>query len=106
MVLVRKAFFVTPLFFLILASSCTTTKLKSVWKDTTFDDYITTIMVVGVAPRQDVRKFYEKEFVNKFKEVGVEAITSLKAIPSEDQLQPNVILDEVRKRRIEMIMGS
>ena len=104
MVLVKKVFFVIPLVFLVLLSSCTTTKLKSVWKDNSFDEYITNIMVVGVAPRQDVRKFYEKEFVKQFKEVGVEAMTSVEAIPSEDKLEAAVILTEVRKRGIDMIM--
>jgi hypothetical protein len=78
--------------------------LKSVWKDNTFDEYITNIMIVGVAPRHDVRKFYEKEFVKQFKEVGVEAMTSVEAIPSEDKLEAAVILAEVRKRGIDMIM--
>jgi hypothetical protein len=61
-------------------------------------------MVAGVAPRHDVRKFFEKEFVKQFKEVGVEAMTSVDAVPSEDQLEANVILAEVRKRGIDMIM--
>ena len=104
MVFVKKVFIVIPFVFLVLLSSCTTTKLKSVWKDTTFDESITNIMVDGVAPRHDVRKFFEKEFVKQFKKVGVEAMTSVEAIPSEDQLKANVILAEVRKRGIEMIM--
>ncbi len=61
-------------------------------------------MVVAVAARHDVRKFFEKEFVKQFKEVGVEAVTSVEAIPSEDELKANVILDEARKRGIDMIM--
>ena len=101
---VKKVFFVTPLVFFVLLNSCTTTKLKSVWKDNTFNKSITNIMVTGVAPRHDVRKFFEKEFVKQFKEVGVEAITSVDAIPSEDQLEANVILAEIRKRGIDMIM--
>ena len=104
MVFVKKVFIVIPFVFLVLLSSCTTTKLKSVWKDTTFDESITNIMVAGVAPRHDVRKFFEKEFVKQFKKVGVEAMTSVEAIPSEDQLKANVILAEVRKRGIDMIM--
>jgi len=104
MVLAKKVICVTPLVFLVLLSSCTSTKLKSVWKDTTFDEYITTIMVAGVAPRQDVRKFYEKEFVKKFKAAGVKAMASVEAIPSEDTLEADVILAEVRKRGIDMIM--
>ena len=104
MVFAKKVFFVTPLVFFFLLSSCTSTKLKSVWKDTTFDEYITTIMVTGVAARHDVRQFFEKEFVKRFKEAGVEALPSVEAIPSEDKLNAAVILSEVRKRGIDMIM--
>ena len=92
MVFVKKGLFVILFVFLVVLNSCTTTKLKSVWKDTAFDGHITTIMVAGVAPRHDVREFFEKEFVEQFKKVGVEAMTSVEAISSEDQLKANVIL--------------
>lgn len=104
MVFVKKVFFVITLVSLIAQNSCTSTKLKSVWKDNTFDKSITSIMVAGVAPRHDVREFFEKEFVKQFKGVGVEAMASVEAIPSEDQLKADIILAEVRKRGIDMIM--
>jgi hypothetical protein len=75
-----------------------------VWKDTAYDGYVNNIMVVAIAARHDVRKFFEKEFVKQFKEVGVEAMASVEAIPSEDELKANVILAEARKRGIDMIM--
>ena len=101
----KRKYYVAALYvFLLLLISCSTTKLKSVWKDNTFDENITNIMVVGVAPRHDVREFYEKEFVEKFKEVGVKAMASVDVIPSEDKLKADVILAEVRKRGIDMIM--
>lgn len=102
--LTRKYFVCVTFVFLLLLFSCSATKLKSVWKDNTYDGYINNIMVVGVAARHDVRKFFEKEFVKQFKEVGVEAITSVDAIPSEDELKANVILAEARKHGIDMIM--
>jgi hypothetical protein len=61
-------------------------------------------MIVAIAARHDVRKFFEKEFVKQFKKVGVEAMASVEAIPSEDELKANVILAEARKRGIDMIM--
>ena len=102
--LTRKYFIGVTFVFLLLLFSCATTKLKSVWKDNTYDGYINNIMVVGVAARHEVRRFFEKEFVKQFKEVGVEAMTSVEAIPSEDKLEADVILAEVRKRGIDMIM--
>lgn len=104
MIILKKVFSGASLLFLALLNACTTTTLKSVWRDTAFDGYITTIMVTGVAARHDIRQFFEKEFVKQFKEAGVEAMASVESIPSEDQLEASAILDEVRKRGIDMIM--
>jgi len=102
--LTRKYFVGVTFVFILLLFSCSTTKLKSVWKDTTYDGYVNNIMVVAIAARHDVRKFFEKEFVKQFKKVGVEAMTSVEAITSEDELKADVILAEARKRGIDMIM--
>jgi len=102
--LTRKYYVGVTCVFLFLLFSCSATKLKSVWKDNTFDEYINNIMVVEVVAKHDERKFFEKEFVKQFKEVGVEAITSVEAIPSEDKLKAYIILAEARKREIGMIM--
>ncbi len=103
--MIKRKYYVSVAFvFLLLLFSCATTKLKSVWKDTAYDGYVNNIMVVAIAARHDVRKFFEKEFVKQFKEVGVEAMASVEAIPSEDELKANVILAEARKRGIDMIM--
>ena len=103
--MIKRKYYVSVAFvFLLLLFSCATTKLKSVWKDSSYDGYINNIMVVAIAARHDVRKFFEKEFVKQFKEVGVEAMASVEAIPSEDELKADVILAEARKRGIDMIM--
>ena len=64
MVSVKRNVFVAPLVFLVLLSSCTTTKFKSVWKDESYDGHIKSIMVVGVAERLDIRKFFERDTIN------------------------------------------
>lgn len=102
--LTRKYYVSVAFVFLLLLFSCATTKLKSVWKDNAYDGYVNNVMVVAVAARHDVRKFFEKEFVKQFKEVGVEAMTSVEAIPSEDELKADVILAEARKHGIDVIM--
>lgn len=101
----KKYFFVgTTFILLLLLFSCTTTKLKSVWKDTTYNGYINSIMVVALAERYEIRKFFEREFVKQFKKLGVEAIASVDAIPEEKEVNANIILAEARNRGIAMIM--
>ena len=104
MVLVKKAFFVAPLVFLVLLSSCTTTKFKSVWKDKSYDGYIKSVMVVGVAERLDVRRFFEREFAKQLKECGVDSIASVDAITSVKELTEEAILTAAREQGTDMIL--
>ena len=101
----KKYFFVGGTFvLLLLLFSCTTTKLKSVWKDSAYDGYINSIMVVALAERYEIRRFFEKEFVKQFKALGVEAIASVDAIPEEKEVNADIIIAEALKRGTEMIM--
>ena len=61
-------------------------------------------MVVGVAERPDVRKFFEREFVRQFKECGVVAIASVDASDSEKELTEEVILAAAREQGTDMIL--
>lgn len=100
----KKFIFCASFAFLLLLASCTTTKLKSVWKDNTYDGYINNIMVVGIFERLEIRKFFEREFVKQFKNLDTKAIASADAIPPEEELNENVILGEARKQGTDMIM--
>lgn len=104
MITVKKIIFLVTIVFLSSLVSCTTTKLKSVWKDNTYNGYINNIMVVGIFERRDIRKFFERELVNLFANHDTEAIASADAIPSEEELNESVILGEARKQGIDMIM--
>lgn len=103
MIIARKCSFVGGMLILLLFA-CSTTRLKSVWKDTTYKGDIKSVMVVGLAGRYDVRRFFEQEFVKKFKELGVEAIASVDTIKQEKELNADIILAEARKHRTNMIM--
>ena len=104
MVLLKRVIFVAPLVLLCLLGSCTTTKFNSVWKDTSYEGYIKSVMVVGIAERADVRKFFEREFAKQFKECGVDAIASVDAVTSEEELTEDVILAAAREQGTDMIL--
>ncbi len=105
MIIARKYFFLGGTFvLLLLLLSCTTTKLKSVWKDNAYNGYINSIMVVALAERYEIRKFFEREFVKQFKELGIEAIASVDALPEEKEVNADIIIAEALKRGTEMIM--
>lgn len=100
----KKMLCAFPFILFLMLSSCTTTKFESVWKDTSYRGHIESIMVVGVAERLDIRKFFESEFARQFKEHGVNAIASVNVTPSEKELTEDVILTTARKQGADMIL--
>ncbi len=85
-------------------ASCGSTKLTSVWKDNTYEGAIDKIMVVAVTENTRNRLIFEREFVEAFKNIGVEAVASVDVTPSEEKSNEAVILAEARKQGISMIL--
>ena len=90
--------------FLLSFTSCTGTKLTSVWKDNTYEGYIDTLMVVAVTENSRNRLIFEREFVEEFNKTGIEAVASIDVIPPEETANENAILTAAQKRGISMIM--
>jgi hypothetical protein len=78
--------------------------LTSVWKDNTYEGAIDKIMVVAVTENTRNRLIFEREFVEAFKKIGVEAVASVDVTSSEEKSNEAVILAEARKRGISMIL--
>lgn len=89
---------------LLSLASCGGTKLTSAWKDASYEGTIDKIMVVAVTENTRNRLVFEREFVEEFKKIGVEAIASVDVTPQETEANDAVILNEARKREISMIL--
>jgi hypothetical protein len=93
------------LFALLLSlATCGGTKLTSVWKDNAYEGTIDKIMVVAVTENSRNRLIFEREFVEEFKKIGIEAVASVDVTSSEEKSNEAVILAEARKRGISMIL--
>lgn len=85
-------------------ASCGGTKLTSVWKDTTYEGTIDKLMVVAITENTRNRLIFERQFVEEFKKIGIEAIASVDVTPKDSGANDDVILAEARKRDISMIL--
>ena len=101
---IQKGLFGVVLFFLTVQAACTTTQFKSVWKEETFDGPLNNILVVGVAERNDIRRFFEKEFAKRFNDRGTKAMASAVIIPSEQELDEDTVLAAAREHGLETIL--
>jgi len=77
-----------------LLTGCARTKVTSVWVDQEYQGAgINNVFVVGVSKDGGLRRIFEDEFVNLFKEKGVKATASYRVIPDEE-LRDDKKLDE------------
>jgi hypothetical protein len=104
MVLTKRVLLSITFIMVFSITACTSTKLTSVWKDTTYDGYIESILVVAVTENVRNRLIFESEFVKEFKKVGIEALASVDATPQDEESSENDILTEARKQAVNTIL--
>ncbi|MBW1841189.1 MAG: hypothetical protein JRF27_01125 [Deltaproteobacteria bacterium] len=75
------------LFFIFILTACTPTKLIDAKKDDAYTGGpLKSVMVLGIADNIRNREMFEKAFAKQFNIEGVEATTSLDAIPRDVKL--------------------
>ncbi len=89
---------------LLLQVACTTTQFKSVWKEDAFNGPLNSILVVGVAERNDIRRFFEKEFAKLFNDRNARAMASAEIIPVTEGLNRDTVLAAARENGLETIL--
>lgn len=73
----------------VLLTSCSTTHMKTVWKDPSYLGHPKKIMVIAVAKEPINRRIYEDEFVLQLKAHGTDAIASYTTLA--DKLQDDQV---------------
>ena len=87
---------VFPAAWVLLLTSCATTKVTGVWKDENYRGTIRKVVVVGVFENQDTRKIFEDEFADQLKARGVEAFASHKIFPGEKLPGKDIVVEKLR----------
>jgi len=79
------------LLFVALLTGCSTTQIKSVWKDPAYMGRPNRVMVIAVSREPITRRIVEDEFVLQLKTRGVDAIASYSTLPDRSQDEPTAI---------------
>jgi hypothetical protein len=91
----------TPFSMLLLAvmlvTACSSTQIKSIWKDAAYQSRPARIMVIGVAKDPLERRLFEDEFVVQLKARGTEAFASYTVLPDKQQDDQAVIAAKVKE---------
>ena len=91
-------------FILLLITSCASTNLTSVWRDSSYSGQFKKILVIGVAKERGIRRIFEREFVHQLKSHGVEAVSSFTLIPSDQMLNKDTIVSKIKDLNIDAVI--
>ena len=90
----------------VLLAACSTTKIKSVWKDPAYAGHPHRIMVIAVAKEPIYRRIFEDEFVLQLKARGLDAIASYSTLPDRSQDDQAAIAKMVEQLGADTVLVS
>jgi hypothetical protein len=85
---------ITCLFLIACASS----KVTSTWTDPKYrGSHYSNILVIGAAEKDDIRRSFEKKFVEKLDAAGIKAVESSSVMSKDEKIDKETILAVVEK---------
>ena len=96
---------VAAVFSLMLLSSCTNTKITSVWMDskkagTSFND----LLIIGIAEKDHNRRLFEEEFANQLKAAGVASEVSYTILPQGTDINRDTVASAIEGKAIDAVI--
>jgi hypothetical protein len=91
---------------IILLAGCSTTQIKSVWKDPAYMGHPQRIMVIAVSKEPITRRVVEDEFTLQLKTKGLDAIASYTILPDKSQNDQAVISKMVGQLDVDAVLIS
>ena len=83
------------LFIAVLVTACSTTEVKSVWRDQSYSGHPRKIMVIGVSKNPVSRRIFEDEFVHQLEARGMSAMASYTVLPDAKQNDQAAIAEKL-----------
>jgi hypothetical protein len=97
--------FFAAIFFLVIATSCATTTLKSVWRDSEYrGGPLRNVLIIGVDTNPIVKELLEDEFAGQLKAEGTAAVPSHTILSEEEILDKGTIVSKMKERGIDSVL--
>lgn len=94
---VRKISFLAILIGLFLVSACATTTTTNVWRDQKYQGPVKKVLVMGIAQKKGIQRFFEDEFVRQLKERGNDGVAGYTILPYEEKMDKDFIAAKARE---------
>lgn len=102
----RRMFFSLAGLMIILLTGCSSTQIKSVWKDPAYTGRPQRVMVIAVSKEPITRRIVEDEFVLQLKTRGLDAIASYTVLADKSQSDQAVIAKMVDQLGTDSVLIS
>ena len=89
--------FILMISFTGIISSCASTTMKNVWRDTSYQGKLNNVFVIGVIKTPGVKRFFEDEFVAQLKARGTDAIASYTVLPSDRDIDQEELSAKIKE---------
>lgn len=83
--------------FLLIITSCETTKLKNTWRDNNYSGKMKRVLVIGVIERTRLKQLFENEMVQQLKVRGIEAIAGYSVLPTDKEADKDIIVSKLKE---------
>ena len=95
------------LYIFLLIGCSTSTKITAAWTDKEYEKgKIRSIMVMGIAKREAVRRIFEEDMVERFEYIGVTCLASSQIFPKDVKLDTNTYRLHFSNSGIDAVLTS
>ena len=102
-IILRLILLITCLVFLNACAS--TTQFDSVWKDATYQGGpLKNVLILGVAKKQQVRRYFEEIFAQQMRARGVAAVPSYTVFPESGVPPKEAIVAKISELKIDSVL--
>ncbi len=102
----KEKLLILPIICFVFLNACaSTTEFNSVWKDETYQGgYLKKVLIIGVAKKSEVRRYFEEIFAQQLRTRGVDAVPSNIVLPESGMLKKETIIAKVNELKIDSVL--
>ena len=103
---IQKAlYYFATILSLIVLTSCSTTKLTSVWMDSkkegkSYND----LLIIGIAKEEHNRRLFEEQFTTQLTAAGIESEVSYRILPEGTEINRDTVAAAIKGKNIDAVI--
>ncbi|HKJ03986.1 MAG TPA: hypothetical protein VJ974_00205 [Geopsychrobacteraceae bacterium] len=90
----------------LLMSACAGTKLQNVWKEDSYTEKVSSVLILGVTKNGAVRQLFEAELSRQLRSKGITAMPSFSLFNADELNDKEAILERAHENNVDSVIVS